>query len=166
MKSFLIALIFVFSGHVFAAPICQFGDATSLIETWKLFQSESLNGMPDNISKFYKFPLKLLSPFDGDKPIVISKKVFLKNYQFVFREDSSGEERELFKALKRMIGNDLIRKNDFDKQGCSHPAPGAIRVGEYNFIWSKKNRWAIESIFYGDSYFDLMSSIENNELIK
>jgi hypothetical protein len=158
VKIFLTALLLTFSGIVFAESGCQNGDITSLTETWKSFRRASLHEAPEKIAKFYKFPLKLYSPTDShgidEKPILVSRSAFFKDYRSIFRESDLGEETVLFQELKTTTGNESIRRNYFDDKGCNSP-PGPIGVESYDFIWDKKYGWQIESISY-IGYADLI----------
>lgn len=159
MRPFFIALLLTFSSYVFAQSNCeQYGDFTSLTKTWLSFRDSSLKKNPEQISQFYKFPLKLLSPFDEDKPIVISKKFFLEEYETIFR-DVDEEDTDLFKALKKTRGNEYIPRNEFDANGCAYAVHGEVRIEDYNFVWKKRNGWLIESVFYGKEYFTLKDLI-------
>lgn len=157
----LIVLLSFFSVSTTAQANCQYGDIKSLTEKWKSFRQASLHESPREIAKYYKFPLKLLSPYDDEKPILISKKAFLKDYGSIFQEIVQGHEIDLFKDLKKTTGNEYISERGFDQTGCRHPPLNAIRIEDYNFIWATKNGWLIESVYYGSDYDLLKSSLDN-----
>ncbi|MDE2430934.1 MAG: hypothetical protein KGM99_19610, partial [Burkholderiales bacterium] len=104
--------------------------------------------------KYFKFPIKLYSPTDtrgiDEKPLVISKKIFLKDYVKFFRKDDGGNEIKLYTALKRNKGKESLEANNlaFNKEGCSDLQ--FVRVDDYSFTWSKVNGWQITSIIYED----------------
>jgi hypothetical protein len=162
MKLFLSAALLSFSflaNPVFAHANCQYGDMKSLRETWRSFRQASLYGSesPKEIAKYYKFPIKLLSPFDGEKPILISKKLFLIDYRSIFRELVPGDEIDLFKGLKKTTGDEYIPEREFDQTGCRRPPLGPIRIEDYYFYWGAKNGWLIQSAYYSGQ-FDLLKS--------
>lgn len=169
MKLALTLLLLAFSSVAISEPNCQNGDITSLTETWKAFRRASLHATPEKIVNFYKFPLKLYSPTDphgiDEKPIIISRNVFLKNYQSIFQQTDLGEETAFYKDLKASTGDESVRRNEFDNRGCNFPTPGPINVEYYDFVWSEQSGWQIESISY-IGYADLMSRYKPGKLIK
>ncbi|MDO8653130.1 MAG: hypothetical protein Q7R66_13175 [Undibacterium sp.] len=167
MKNFLISFLLIFSNGVFADTLCQHGDRFSLAETWKSFRHSSLHEVPENISKFYLFPIKLYSPTDAhgrdEKPIILTKRVFLKNYESIFKKNIFNEEVGLFKELKKSTSDDYNTPAGFDLIGCSYQ--GVANIEDYQFFWSKKNGWLIESVSY-IGYGDLVDRFKSNDMIK
>jgi hypothetical protein len=166
---FIISMFFlIFSNFALADGMCKHGDHTSLVENWKLFRHSSLNEQPEKIAKYYLFPLKLYSPTDShgrdEKPIVIAKKIFLKNYSLIFKKNTfNNEEVHLFTELKKITAGDYIKRIGFDQFGCSYQ--GVASIEDYQFIWSEKNGWQIESISY-IGYGDLLELFKNNDILK
>jgi hypothetical protein len=152
MRPILFILFLFFSSAVFSETNCQYGNVTNLAETWKLFRQVSLDGTPQKISSFYKFPLFLLGPYDGDKPIVISKKVFLQDYQFIFRQIVDETDTNLFSELKKTKENEYIPMNGFDRNGCNLSAKNQTRISDYVFIWNKRNGWLVKAVYVGVDY--------------
>jgi hypothetical protein len=167
MRIFLIPFLLIFSNSVVADVLCQYGDRSSLIFTWNSFRHSSINDAPEVVSKFYFFPVKLYSPTDShgrdEKPIVLTKKTFLKNYVSIFRINPlDDEEVILFKELKNATG-EYRTPMGFDGFGCSYQ--GLAKIGDYRFVWSKNNTWLIESVSY-IGYADLIERFKRNEILK
>ncbi|TFW13640.1 hypothetical protein [Duganella callida] len=129
------------------AEPCSKPDAASLQNTWQAFRTASLQNQPEQIARFYRFPLKLLPPMDGAAPLQIERPVFLKNYAALFQKSPAGDEIGLLAALKQSGGKEYIPQTRFDEARCRYISP--TRVGDYNFIYDKKTGWQIESLYYG-----------------
>lgn len=160
------SFLLIFSHGVFADVLCQRGDRTSLIDTWKSFRHSSLNDEAEVISKFYLFSIQLYSPTDphgrDEKAIILSKRTFLKNYSSIFRKDLFNEEIDLFKELRNPTV-DYQTPTGFDQLGCSYQ--GLSNIGDYQFTWNKKNGWLVESVSY-IGYGDLVERFKRNEIEK
>lgn len=156
---FFASLLWASISIAFAQSDCPNGDIKSLRETWKSFRQASLRESPKEISKYYKLPVALLSPFDGEKPIRISKTFFLRNYNSIFRQIVPNEDVELFRKLQKTTGNEYIPERDFDQAGCRRTNSITVGIEDYNFVWSARDGWLIESAYYGDDYDLLKSSL-------
>ncbi|MET3135465.1 hypothetical protein AAKU55_005775 [Oxalobacteraceae bacterium GrIS 1.11] len=156
MKIFLTLFLVFFSNHAFSSEKCWNGDLESLTNTWKLFYDASTKGNPEDIATFYKFPLKLYSPTDAhgvdEKPIIISKSIFMKNYRKIFHEIVQGRDVDIYKELKEITRDTNMVHREFDKNGCSFQSVAGIQ--SYTFVWVKNRGWLVESISYID-YGDL-----------
>jgi hypothetical protein len=144
-------LLTILGGNVFAQ--CIEPDSASLRTTWRSFRSAALTGNGAQVEKFYKFPLILLPPMDGEKPARVTLKVFSKNYEVLFIKDRLGNEIELNATLKSITGNEYISPIDFSIARCA--LNHQVRIGDYNFRFDQKRGWLIESLYYG-SDFDFM----------
>ncbi|MET3117227.1 hypothetical protein AAKU64_001443 [Undibacterium sp. GrIS 1.8] len=167
MKFLLIVIFSFISFDALAEENCKFGDGKTLLQTWNSFIRISLKGEPEEIAMFYKFPVKLYSPTDSrgidEKPIVLKKNIFLKNYKSIFQEDESGQEINLFQEIKKLKTRDYTNKNAFDEKGCSQLA--SVRVEDYVFVWSKSKGWLVESATY-IGYQDLKTRFEKKDVIQ
>lgn len=146
-----IFLLFFLSLSFSARSECSAEKLTQFHQVWKLFYSAALTEKAEEISYFFKFPLKLLSPFDNEKPIVINKSIFIKNYSYIFLQTVPGQDNEVyenFKQFKNMSGTQF--RNAVDTSSCdANPQSGTlISVGDYHFIWNASNGWLIYAIDY------------------
>ncbi|NRR30295.1 hypothetical protein HSX11_08845 [Oxalobacteraceae bacterium] len=155
MKRLISLVLFSLSAHAIAgaADTCTAPDMAGLRSTWQAFRNASLHGTPDQIAKYYKLPVKLLSPMDGDKPFKLDRKPFMAHYPAIFRKDVAGEESELIKNLRRTKDNEYISDVYFNREKCAFV--GAIRINDYNFVQDKKAGWLIESVYFGGDYYYL-----------
>lgn len=156
MKKILILIFLSISCSI--AQACNTSTADELRKFWDGFREASLHQTPSEISKFYNFPLKILGPYDDDKPIVISRKLFLEQYEVVFRKniDDDSEKAELLTALEKTVGHDVVRdiSQSFNTDGCLKPL-NIARIGSYNFTWKVGKGWAIDSVYYVDDFREL-----------
>lgn len=152
MRPILCILLLFFSSAAFSEANCLYGSAKNLAETWKLFRQASLSSTPKRISSFYRFPLSLLGPYDRDKPIVISRKVFLQDYQSIFRQIVDETDTYLFGELKKSKENEFIPMNGFDVYGCNLSAMSPTRILDYVFIWDNKYGWLVKAVYVGVDY--------------
>lgn len=147
-RSALGLVAFVFAGHSFA---CENGSLEQMADTWKNFRKASLTGTPHEISEFYQFPFKIAPPVEGWPPFKITKNIFLKNYNKLFREAVPEQENEIFTNLKSSTDDSYIRetRQEFDKNGCNHL--GLAQILFYDFKWRKDlNRWIITRVYSPD----------------
>lgn len=134
-----------------AAEACVMPDAKELQTTWAAFRGATLAGHPEAVAKFYQFPIKLMGPMDEDKPLVISRAVFVKNYRELFQVGPAGDEIGLLADMKKAAGAEHFPKMYFDAQQCRYLT--SARVRDYNFIYARKEGWRITSVFYGTDYW-------------
>ena len=157
MKTVLSAFLFVaMTGNAFAACVCP--DVESLRTSWKSFRTAALTGKPDNVEKFYKFPLVILSPMEGERPIKITHSVFKKNYEKLFVKDAANAESDMYAALKKADGNEYIRPFQFSTKKCG--LEGDVRIEDYNFDYDQKRGWVIKSMYYGEGFQWIKSRLE------
>lgn len=133
-----------------AANSCTRPDPAALRSAWQGFRSAMLQGQAEQTGKFLRFPLKLLSPMRGDKPLVVTRPVFLSNYAQLFQVGAGDYEVALLTEMKKSSGNEYVPTPAFDESRCAWAGP--VRIGDYNFSYDKKTGWLIESIYYGQDY--------------
>lgn len=144
---FLCFILFFASDFSIAKDTCKTADSEELIATWVKFRDASLNSTPEEIAKFYEFPIQLYGPDDGAKPLLISKSNFLKKYKYIFREIKDLRTTYLFRDL-----NDnpkflpKISSASFDRNGCYYllKTPRVI-IRDYTFEWRKITGWKVIS---------------------
>lgn len=157
------AILFFIAALPLYCDACENGEYRDLVKFWHSFRETSLRGTPDQISKFYFFPLHMGGVQEGDKPIPVSKKTFLEHYDVLFRIGMSGEERYVYRLLKDSTDEDLTRPGllqRFDRNGCSVVVKSATSISAYNLIWTKKDGWKINSVEYAEDYDDLISTYD------
>ena len=132
------------------ATTCTAPDPLQLRAAWQGFRSATLAGHPDLAAKYYKFPVQLLGPMDNEKPLVVSRRAFIKNYRELFQQGPAGNEIGLLTALKKTKGNENLPSMFFNMQACRYAT--STRVLEYNFVYDRKAGWQIDSVYYGEDY--------------
>lgn len=127
------------------ASSCDLGSINELASTWKLFRKASLTGSPKEISRFYKFPLTVVSPADEALTFKINKNKFLDKYNSLFKEIAPNEETELFLELKASTESDFKNASQqFQVDGCSRS--GHAEIDSYKFLWSKERGWHVSEV--------------------
>ena len=132
------------------AAACPRPDPAALRNAWQGFRAAMLKGQAEQTGRFMRFPLKLLSPMRGDKPLVVSKAVFLSNYAELFQVGAGDYEVALLTEMKKTSGDEYIPAPRFEEARCAWESP--VRINDYNFSYDRKTGWLIESIYYGQDY--------------
>lgn len=143
---FLLAMLAGALPPAATAAACARPDPALLRTTWQSFRAATLGGQPQELLRFYRFPLGLLSPFDGDKPRRLSRADFLAHYDALFRRRLDGDTDDLLTQMKKSGGNEFIREANFDADKCAYAA--ATRIGDYYFVYGKKSGWQVESLYH------------------
>ncbi|MCX7217385.1 MAG: hypothetical protein NTY70_00180, partial [Burkholderiales bacterium] len=133
-KFFILVISLVLSSSVFSETRCPRGDYKSLVETWKIFQQVSLDGDQQKIVHFYKFPLKLYGPYDGQKPIRLSKKTFLQNYHSIFEQVVEGTDTKLRIDLNERMSAKYVQVGEFGREGFLRGTEIFTLVAGYFFV--------------------------------
>ncbi|MGY2285136.1 hypothetical protein [Pseudomonas gingeri] len=133
-----------------AVASCASPEPAALQATWQAFRSATLQGQPEQVERFYRFPLKLLPPMDGSASLNITRPVFLRNYAELFQQGPAGDEVGLLSAMKQSTGEEYITQVKFDDTQCAFIGP--TRVEDYNFVYDSKAGWQIDSVYYGSDY--------------
>jgi hypothetical protein len=128
-----------------AAP-CSAPDPALLRSTWQAFRAATLAGQPEQAARYYKFPLLLLPPMEGTKPLKITRPVFIKNYAELFQRGPADTEIVMLTEMKKSSGQEYIPQSHFDSSKCATIAP--TRIEDYNFVYSQKAGWLVESMYY------------------
>lgn len=139
-----------------AGETCSAPDPAMLRSTWQSLRTATLAGQPEQIARYYKFPLQLLPPMDGTKPLKIARPVFIKNYAELFQRSPADTEIAMLTAMKKSTGQEYIPQTKFDNAKCAYVGP--TRIVDYNFVYDKKAGWQVESLFYGSDDFDIAKS--------
>lgn len=93
MPSLIALLLTALSGSALA---CQAPTPDSLRAAWIAVRAAALQDDPGASARLYKFPLLLLSPFDGDRPLRVTRTAFNDNYVDLF-----GAEIQFRQELKK-----------------------------------------------------------------
>jgi hypothetical protein len=133
-----------------SAEPCAHPDPAALPATWKAFRAATLQGQPEEAARYYRFPLKLLSPMDGETPLKIDRPVFIRNYAELFQHSPADSEVGVLTAMKKTTGKEYVPQVKFDEAKCAYVGP--TRIEDYNFVYDKKSGWLVESLFYGSDY--------------
>lgn len=156
IKKIYFALIAFFISNT-ALGACSPEKIGEFYKTWNNFYSTAQENDPAKVSRFFNFPLKLRSPFDGEKPIVINRRTFLKNYPTIFLQFSPNQDNEIYAEFKKFK---TLSESEFrhrvNLSSCErNPQSGAIiHVGSYHFVWHPNKGWLIDAVDYGGSQAD------------
>lgn len=155
-KSVLAILCIFFS---ISAKACDPDAAKALGEFWKAFRQVSLRSDVKAISQYYAFPLTISGPYDSDKPIHLSKKKFIEEYDSFFRKGFYGE-------AKTALLKDLESKPDKYWQGevaraiWPNPQLCGARVDDYELTWTRAAGWKISLVYFNDQYSPLQEYLK------
>jgi len=138
------------------AEPCSAPDPALLRTTWQSFRAATLNGQPEQVARYYKFPVQLLPPMDGMKPMKITRPVFIKNYAELFQRGPADTEIAMLTAMKKTTGKEYIPQQQFDSSKCRYNVP--TRIEDYNFVYDKKAGWLVESLYYDNNDLELARS--------
>jgi hypothetical protein len=139
---------------------CSAPDPVKLRSAWKAFRTASLEATSQEIAKFYRFPVKLLSPFDGVPPTKLVQKKFLKDYSQIFQKNLDGENSSLQNVLLKTSEKEYISVPPFDSEKCKFVT--TTRIADYRWGFDKKKGWLVESVYLGGEYETVDSLIKNN----
>jgi hypothetical protein len=138
------------------AEPCSAPDPALLRSTWQSFRAATLDGQPEQVARYYKFPIQLLPPMDGIKPMKITRPVFIKNYAELFQRGPADTEIAMLTAMKKTSGKEYIPQQQFDSSKCRYNVP--TRIEDYNFVYDKKAGWLVESLYYDNNDLELAKS--------
>ncbi|WP_343733114.1 hypothetical protein [Duganella sp.] len=138
------------------AEPCSAPDPALLRTTWQSFRTATLAGQPEQVARYYKFPVQLLPPMDGIKPMKITRPVFIKNYVELFQRGPADTEIAMLTAMKKTTGNEYIPQTKFDSAKCAFIGP--TRIEDYNFVYDKKAGWQVDSLYYDNNDLELAKS--------
>jgi len=138
------------------AEPCSAPDPALLRSTWQSFRTATLAGQPERVARYYKFPVQLLPPMDGMKPMKITRPVFIKNYTELFQRGPADTEIAMLTAMKKTTGKEYIPQPQFDATKCRYNVP--TRIEDYNFVYDKKTGWQVESLYYDNNDLELARS--------
>lgn len=142
MKPLIALLLTAFSSSALA---CQAPTPDSLRAAWITVRAAALRDDPGTSARLYKFPLLLLSAYQGDRPLRVTKAAFNDNYLDLF-----GAEMQFRQELKKTKDGEFIGKIDFDDKTCRLKWP--VRVHDYNFIYEQQAGWLVQSIYMPEAY--------------
>ncbi len=156
MKTLLLSVLIASSSSAIAA--CIVPDEASLRTKWQSFRSDAVLGKPERMTPYFKFPLKLMSPFHDGKPAMVSQAAFSKHYQTLFVSDVDGAELEIRRDLLKLTGSERFSRIHFDQKKCSLQAP--VDVADYVFTFHQQRGWLITAVRYGDDFFAIESDLK------
>lgn len=149
MKKFFFTIcIFALS---LTASACGLEASSSLPRFWTDFRLASLRGNVQELSQYYVFPLVIKGPFDSDKPVRLSKKIFLREYAAVFRAglEGSGKATFLKELEERPVG---YWQDELKKAIMPNPLVCTARIDDYVLSWEGNRGWKVKEIYYNEDY--------------
>jgi hypothetical protein len=108
---------------------------------WQSFRAATLNGQPEQVARYYKFPVQLLPPMDGMKPMKITRPVFIKNYAELFQRGPADTEIAMLTAMKKTTGKEYIPQQQFDSSKCRYNVPTASKTTISSMIKKPGGWW-------------------------
>jgi len=142
MKPLIAVLLGALSSSALA---CQAPSPDSLRAAWITWRAATLKDEPGASARLYKFPFLLLSAYQGDRPLRVTKAAFNDNYSDLF-----GADMQFRQDLKKTTDNEYIGKIDFDDKDCK--LKFAVRIHDTNFTYDQKTGWLVQSIYMPEAY--------------
>lgn len=143
MKPILALLLAALSSS--SALACQTPTPDSLRAAWVTWRTAMLKDEPGASARLYQFPFLLLSAYQGDRPLRVTKAAFLDNYTDLF-----GAAMQFRQELKQTTDNEHIEKIDFDDKACK--LKFTVRIHDTNFTYDQKAGWLVQSIYMPEAY--------------
>ena len=157
-----VGVVFCFFAH---ASDCQNKMSAQFDKTWSEYYASALAKDAKFLEAYFNFPLKLKGIYDDEKPTMISKNFFFKNYSFIFIKNKVTESTEFYKEFKKWK-KEKLSPNSFSimERFCSGDYIGNVdvRMGDVIFRWFPKKGWKITEIFYLTEDKDNLSYSVNN----
>jgi len=151
LKSILAILCILFS---ISAKACDPGATKELSEFWTAFRQASLGSDVKAISQYYYFPLTISGPYDSDKPIHLTRKKFIEEYDTFFRKGFYGESKTaLLKDLESKPAN--YWKDEIAHAISPNPNRCSARVDDYELAWTRAAGWKISLVYFNDQFSPL-----------
>lgn len=147
MKPIIALVLTAFSSSALA---CQAPTPDSLRAAWTTWRAATLQDQPGASARLYKFPFLLLSPYDGDRPLRVTRAAFNDNYQDLFASFSTGDETQFRQELKKTKDSEHIGKFEFNEKTCQLAWP--VRIHDTNFIYDQQAGWLVKSIYMPEAY--------------
>ena len=148
----ILTMIFVFSS-LHANSQCTPEQSIQLKKTWREFVVASKTEDPKIMASFFKFPLRLLGYYQEDKPLVISKQFFLKNYKLMFVDSQVPGNSDLyaeFELVKKLSDEKIFGVSQQRSCGGVNSAHPTISIGMFRLYWNVNTGWLIQDIYYSD----------------
>lgn len=142
MKPLIAVLLGALSSSALA---CQAPSPDSLRAAWITWRGATLKNEPGASARLYKFPFLLLSAYQGDRPLRVTKAAFNDNYSDLF-----GADMQFRQDLKKTTDSEYIGKIDFDDKDCK--LKFAVRIHDTNFTYDQKAGWLVQSIYMPEAY--------------
>lgn len=168
MKKLLAIFLNLFICGVVHSATCAEDMSLQLTQTLTDYSNFALVKDAKTMEPYFNFPLRLNGPYHGDKPTLISKKFFLKNYSLIFIKNKVTKNTEFFNNFKKSnfyktTADELQLFQEFcDGQW------GSVKYaqrGNLVFQWFPKLGWKIISIDYlPDDKDNLFESVNNPDL--
>lgn len=134
-----------------AFPQCTPGQSIQLQETWKKFVVATATEDPKSVAPFFNFPIRLLGYFDGDKPTIISKQFFLKNYKLMFINNQLPGNSDLhakFELVKKFSDAKILEESKQRNCAGMNGSLPMISIGVFRLYWNANTGWLIHDIYY------------------
>jgi hypothetical protein len=133
---------------------CTPEQSIQLQETLKKYLAATDTKDPKIVASFFKFPIKLLGYFDGDKPTVISKTFFLKNYKLMFVDNQVPGNSEFytkFELLKKISSSKIAEESKQKSCGGVNSGKPKVSLGMFELYWHVDSGWLIHDIYYSEN---------------
>ena len=159
LRTFLLSVLLASSSPAISA--CIVPDEASLRTVWQSFRSDAVQGKPERIAPYFRFPLKLMSPFHDGKPVVVSKASFTKHYRSLFVSSVDGVELEIRRDLLKLTGSERFSRIRFDQKKCVLQTQ--VDVADYVFTFHQQRGWLITAVRYGGDFSAIESDFQGRK---
>ena len=150
------------------ATSCEEDMAAKFEQTWNEYYASALVKDAQTMEKYFNFPLKLDGVYHNEKPTLISRKFFLKNYSLIFVKNKVTEHTNYYLDFLKLSTHKLTDGDfRFLDKFCSGKITGKaqIQFGIIIFDWRPKSGWKIIEILYDpDDKENLFDSVNNPDM--
>lgn len=164
-------VIFLVGGLIWSAANaanCEEDMAAKFDKTWKEYYASALIKDGEEMEKYFNFSLKLRGVYDDEKPTLISKNFFLKNYSLIFVKNKVTKNTNFYVNFPKLKDNAISAgEARYLKRFCNvkNLQTPLVRFGPFIYEWFPKSGWKITTIFYDpDDKENLFDSVNNPNL--
>jgi hypothetical protein len=133
---------------------CTPEQSIQLQETWRKYVLAANVRDPKIAASFFNFPLRLLSYSDGDKPLIINKQFFLRNYRLMFVDNQIPGNSDFyaeFESLKKISATKILEESKQKSCGGVNSGKPKISLGMFELYWNVDTGWRIHDIYYSNN---------------
>ncbi|NHZ60836.1 hypothetical protein [Massilia genomosp. 1] len=153
IKRMLACVLLIQTAPVMGA--CVVPTEVQLHEVWNAFRADAKQGVPAKMEHYFQFPLMFIPPFEYQKPPMVSRTTFRKNYAEIFFKSTHGEDLDIHRRLLKTTGNEVSSAIHFETKACRLKV--AVELSDYRFDFHQQRGWIITAVRYADDYYVMKS---------